>query len=210
MRDRPIDTTTDMSHLPTDRLENFIDGLPGPDPDPMERDHLTACSSCQQALQQLEHVHGLLAGLPQFAPPPGFREAVMERVDLPTSSPRPAPAAPEWSMPLWAALASVVLTVPTAGGLYWGLHQLGWLEPVAAQAGKRLTQWGWGALMEGARWLWETGLPQMLAQLATQLSSWEVAGLSAALFMVAGGSLLVVYRLLALPPPGRQLQMLRG
>lgn len=191
------------SHLPADRLENFIDGLSGPEPSAMERDHVAMCSRCRRELRQLKQMHALLAELPELVPSPGFQAAVMSRVDLPASE---ASVDSRWPVPVWTFLASLVLVFPTAGGLYWGLHQAGWLDQLAGQALERAGQWGWTMLMGAGQWFWETGLPQQIAGLAGSIQPLELAGLGAGVFGLASLSVFVIYRLAALPPPTAVLE----
>jgi anti-sigma factor RsiW len=76
-------------HLPSGRLQDYVDGVL-PAPQVAEAlVHLTACELCQKEAEGWGGLFGALAGLERFAPAPGFAQRVMARVNA--RVPLPAP-----------------------------------------------------------------------------------------------------------------------
>jgi anti-sigma factor RsiW len=76
-------------HIPSGRLQDFVDGVL-PAPQAAEAlVHVTACEICQDEAKGWEKLFASLASLERFAPAPGFAQRVMAKVH--TRVPLPAP-----------------------------------------------------------------------------------------------------------------------
>lgn len=77
------------SHLPTDRIQEYLDGGLSDRMASGARKHLAACESCKKEVRGWENLFGALSALGHLAPAPGFAERVMARVRIPSLVPAP-------------------------------------------------------------------------------------------------------------------------
>ena len=78
-----------QTHLPPDRIQDYLDGILPTAEAAGAMGHLAACEPCQEEARGWEGLFGSLAALGRLAPAPGFAERVMARVRIP--APLPAP-----------------------------------------------------------------------------------------------------------------------
>ena len=113
-----------MSHLTEERV--FQIAL-GDERSVVERDHLTVCASCVQALHDERALTRMLVEMELPEPPAHFVAEATRRFD--TVRPRPE-----------LALIAIVVAIPVLGGAAWALGLGAWLAVVAIQLIEGLQQ----------------------------------------------------------------------
>src|SRR5690606_21977164 len=71
-----------MSHPTDERLEAFAENALDAAERATIQAHLVACPRCDAAVDEWRYLFGALAGLPLYAPAPGFAERVLARVRI--------------------------------------------------------------------------------------------------------------------------------
>ncbi len=167
--------------------------------------HAETCAQCSDELSAHRRLSRSLASLARFEPAPGFADQVMARVTLPAPAPAPVPVRTRAVQTLrahWIAASGSVAGVAVTAGvlLVWAARfpqasPAGLVGFVAERTVARLA----GAVLDGAQWIYQSGLASALDQLGSQVSVGSaIAGL-ATLTLMGVGSLSVTRRLMAEP-----------
>lgn len=73
-------------HLDGERIQGFLDRRLGREAEAAVRKHLDGCARCRGEVEEWMSLFSSLSGIPEVAPPPGFRQKVMEGVEIPSRS----------------------------------------------------------------------------------------------------------------------------
>lgn len=193
------DDTIDR-HLSPEEMERLLPGIPGEGPPEERRRHLEACGRCRRELDELEALHGALRSLPEPELPGGFARAVMARVRLPLP----------WHRRLWTELArrwptvaaAAILVLAVAGGALWIFSAPGVTpQAVATFTLERLSDLLWSGVLAAARFLWRSGIPDLLTRLAGDVELLEAVVATGITTLVALGTATMLVRLMRVPAP---------
>lgn len=189
-------------HLNQEELELFLPRLREGRGGPREahRRHLEGCRRCREELAGLRSVDELLAELPALEPSPGFAAAVMERVHLPMP----------WYRRVWSSVTErwllAVLALlgggATAGFSLWiaARPELS-LGGLAGFAVERLSTLFWTLVVAAGRLVWESGIPDLVRDLAGAFEPLHAAAAMAVLTLTTVGVGLAMARLMGRMPP---------
>ena len=119
-----------MNHPDETRLNDYVDGVLGPEPAAEVEAHLADCTGCRGRVATLRELADRLAALPEGIPPrrdlrPGIRERIEAgHTGEPGVTPRPAPVrGPENARPAggrpWLRAAAAVAVLVGAGAAVW-------------------------------------------------------------------------------------------
>lgn len=188
---------SETMHLTPESVERIgMGGEPGAD----EARHLRSCTRCRHEVAELGTLQVRLAALVRLAPPAGFADRVMARVQLPT---------PAWvraldgvrTHRLRAAAVVATLVAAIAGTLSW-LTAYPQLTPGALT--HLLWEQGTGLLWQGVlsigRVVYDSGLFALLEAFRADLNAWSAVGALATLALVGSASLWMLMRLMDLSP----------
>ncbi|WP_438020422.1 hypothetical protein WMF18_15700 [Sorangium sp. So ce315] len=109
-----------------ERLARWDDRAP---PDAHER----GCDECQQARARYDRIAEMFVKLPVLAPPAGWEERVLARVDAPAAPARRLPARWTWALAATLLLVAAVVIVRRPPEERLALHQ----EVIPAASGRR-------------------------------------------------------------------------
>ncbi len=85
------------------------------------RQHLEDCPGCAEEMRRLERVQGLLRGLPETDPGPGFYERVRARIAAAGPNLQPDPVRPPFSLSVWLGRLLSPMWLRPAAGMALGL-----------------------------------------------------------------------------------------
>lgn len=104
---------TDLTHVPTSRLSDYVDrALDAPD-ERAVREHLATCPACRGVVQDLERLRASAGGLGPMAPPDHLWMQIAGRIRLEDTRPAaPAPESrPRPSFVPWLGLAAALVLI---------------------------------------------------------------------------------------------------
>ena len=184
-------------HLTPEAVERI--GMGG-EPADAEARHLQSCTRCRHEVAELGSLQVRLAALVRLAPPSGFADRVMARVQLPT---------PMWIRALDGVrahrmrTAAVVATLVAAitGTLSW-LTAYPQVTPgtMASLLWERGTGLLWQGVLSIGRVAYDSGLFTVLEAFRADLNAWSAVGALATLALVGSASLWMLMRLMELSP----------
>jgi len=167
--------------------------------------HVDTCAQCSDELRAHRLLSRSLESLAGFEPARGFTDQVIARVRLPAPAPAPVPVRTRAIQTLrahWLVVSGSVAGVTVTAGvlLTWAARfpqasPSGLVGFVAERTVARLA----GAALNGAQWLYQSGLASAFDQVGSQVTVGSaVAGL-ATLTLMGVGSLSVTRRLISEP-----------
>lgn len=189
-------------HLSQEELERFLPRLRegGTGPREAHRRHLEGCRRCREELASLRSVDELLAELPALEPSPGFAGAVMARVRLPMPWYRRV-----WSSVMDRWLLAVLALLgggATAGFGLWITARPGLsLGGLADFAVERVSTLFWTLVVAAGRLVWESGIPDLVRDLAGAFEPLHAAAAMALLTLTTLGVGLAMARLMGRTTP---------
>lgn len=104
---------TDLTHVPTARLSDYVDRALDAADERAVRDHLAACAACRGVVQDLERLRTSAAGLGPMAPPDHLWMQIAGRIRLDEARPAAADPAsrPRPSFVPWLGLAAALVLI---------------------------------------------------------------------------------------------------
>lgn len=186
-------------HLSSEQLEALLPGIPGAPPAGARR-HLERCDRCGREAELLAELHAALHRLPEPPLPSGFTRAVMARVRLPVAPRRRLAAAFARGWP--AAAAAAVAALAVTGAALWTVAAPA--ASPAALAGFALERVGalaWSGLLAAARYLWTSGIPDLVAGLASDVELLEAIVAAGSVSLVSLATAVILVRTVRWPAP---------